>query len=100
MKKILVFAVFIGIANLVISIVNNLKTQKFMSEINDKLVAFNQRLDAATTEIASDLQALKTQIENNSVTPEALDNLDATIAKLETMGTENDTIVSNPEPGV
>jgi predicted nuclease with TOPRIM domain len=62
-----------------------LKLNKVMGQ-NEKLLEFSERLDAATNEIASDLQKLRDEVAAGSVSDETLSKLDTTITRLEDMG--------------
>jgi hypothetical protein len=60
------------------------------------------RLDAATTEIASDLQALRDELAAGTINDASLATLDAKIAQLEAMGADPaDPIPTDPiEPPI
>ncbi len=62
-----------------------LKNTKSIMKQNEQVLAFVDRLNAATNEIASDLQALR-DAEKDNLAPETLTSLDAITARLEAMG--------------
>lgn len=64
--------------------------------MNEKITQLSQRLDAATNEIAKDLQALRDAIANNTVSEEQLTALDSTITRLEAMGQDPENPVPAP----
>ncbi len=61
---------------------------------NEKVVAAIAELDAATNELASDLQALRDQVASGTVTDETLAALDAAIARAKVLGQDPE----NPVP--
>lgn len=62
----------------------------------DEFNAMLTRLDAATTEIANDLKALRDEL-GDSISQESLDTLNTNIAKLEELGKDPENPV--PEEG-
>lgn len=88
----IVLIVIVAFLCVEIVILNN-KYNTLMAK-QEQFDAMLQRLDAATTEIADDLKALREEIAD-SISDESLAKLDANIAKLETMGSEDD--VEEPE---
>jgi predicted RNase H-like nuclease (RuvC/YqgF family) len=64
-----------------------------VSKLEEKVMALQsllERLDAATSQVAEQLRKLKEQIAGGTVTPEQLQQLDATIAQLEQMGKDEE----------
>ncbi len=61
---------------------------------NDKVMAAIKELDAATTEVANDLQALRDQVASGNVSDESLAALDESIARLKVLGADPE----NPVP--
>lgn len=72
--------------------------QEKIMGINEQLLEYSRRLDAASNEIAADLKKLRDEIKSGEpVTPETLAKLDANVARLEEMGVDPVEPIPAPE---
>ena len=94
MKKfILRSLVGLQLIQLGISISNSKKLKKIMSK-QDQINASLQQLDEATNEIASDLEGLRNQVKEGTVSDESLATLDRSVQRLRALGADE----ANPIP--